>query len=33
MALDAASLFAHEGVSRPLNVIGGMSAYRALETI
>jgi hydroxyacylglutathione hydrolase len=28
----AASLLAHEGVSRLFNVVGGMTAYRALET-
>jgi hydroxyacylglutathione hydrolase len=28
----AASLLAHEGVSRLFNVVGGMAAYRALET-
>jgi hydroxyacylglutathione hydrolase len=28
----AASLFAHEGVARLFNVVGGMTAYRALET-
>jgi hydroxyacylglutathione hydrolase len=28
----AASLLAHEGVPRPINVVGGMAAYRALET-
>ncbi|HMC75810.1 MAG TPA: rhodanese-like domain-containing protein, partial [Vicinamibacterales bacterium] len=28
----AASLLAHEGVAHPINVDGGMTAYRALET-
>ena len=28
----AASLLAHEGVPRLINVVGGMAAYRALET-
>jgi hydroxyacylglutathione hydrolase len=28
----AASLLAHEGFQRPINVVGGMTAYRALET-
>jgi hydroxyacylglutathione hydrolase len=28
----AASLFAHEGIPRLFNVVGGMTAYRALET-
>ena len=30
--LVAASLLAHEGISRLFNVVGGMTAYRALET-
>jgi hydroxyacylglutathione hydrolase len=28
----AASLLAHEGIPRPINVAGGMTAYRELET-
>jgi rhodanese-related sulfurtransferase len=29
----AASILAHEGITRLVNVVGGLAAYRALETI